>query len=234
MAPVLEAHDVHKSFGAGSTRTAILRGASLRVAQGETVFLSGPSGSGKTTLLSILGCILSPDQGRVWVLGQDVSQLGSEECTAFRRRHLGFVFQNFLLFPALSALDNIRVALAVREMPLRQATERAAALLREVGLEKQARLRPAQLSTGECQRVALARALADEPPVLLADEPTASLDAGNGAAVMQLLMRLVRERGTTLVVVTHDSRIFSFADRILRLEGGRVHEGVGPAAASKG
>jgi putative ABC transport system ATP-binding protein len=234
MAPVLEAHDVHKSFGAGSTRTAILRGATLRVARGETVFLSGPSGSGKTTLLSILGCILSADQGRVWVLGQEVSRLGAEDGTAFRRRHLGFVFQNFLLFPALSALDNLRVALAVREMPLRRARERAAALLREVGLEKQARQRPAQLSTGECQRVAIARALADEPPLLLADEPTASLDAENGAAVMQLLMRLVRERGTTLLVVTHDSRIFSFADRILRLEGGRVHEGVGPAVAVKG
>jgi putative ABC transport system ATP-binding protein len=224
MPAVLEAQDVHKSFSAGSARTAILRGVTLRVARGETVFLSGPSGSGKTTLLSILGCILRADQGRVYVLGQDISHLGPEDGTAFRRRNLGFIFQNFLLFPALSALDNIRVALAVREMPLRQATARAAALLRAVGLEQQAQLRPAQLSTGECQRVAIARALADEPPLLLADEPTASLDAETGALVMQLLMRLVRERGTTLIVVTHDSRIFAFADRILRLEGGRVSE----------
>ncbi len=225
MYPVFVAHDVHKSFGSGSSRTPILRGVHLEVARGETVFFSGPSGSGKTTLLSILGCILTPDRGYVQILGQDVSRLRPEERTAFRRRNLGFIFQNFLLFPNLSAFDNIRVVLSVRGMSLRQTTVRATELLRQVGLEKQARLRPTQLSTGECQRVAIARALADEPPCLLADEPTASLDADNGRTVMQLLMRLVREQGVTLVVVTHDSRIFSFADRILMLDDGRVQEG---------
>jgi putative ABC transport system ATP-binding protein len=221
----LVAQDVHKSFGSGPRRTPILRGVSLEVARGETVLLVGPSGSGKTTLLSILGCILTPDQGCVRVLDQDMSRLRPAQLTAFRRQHLGFIFQSFNLFPTLSALDNIRLALTVRGVPLKAATGQAADLLDQVGLGPRARLRPAQLSTGECQRVAVARALADAPAILFADEPTASLDAENGQAVMRLLARLVQERGLTLVVVTHDDRIFPYADRILRLEDGRLaHE----------
>jgi putative ABC transport system ATP-binding protein len=194
---------------------------------GETVFLVGPSGSGKTTLLSILGCILTPDHGNVRVLGQEVSRMTPEELTAFRRNNLGFIFQTFNLFPTLSALDNVRLALVMRGVGSRAATDRAKDLLNQVGLFHRALSRPAQLSTGECQRVAVARALADDPAVLFADEPTASLDAENGQAVMKLLTRLVQERGLTLVVVTHDNRIFPYADRILRLEDGCLaHEWV--------
>jgi putative ABC transport system ATP-binding protein len=218
----LLARDLYKGFGAGARTTPILRGVSLEVARGETVFLVGPSGSGKTTLLSILGCILTPDRGRVEVLGEDVSRLDPEQLTALRRRRLGFVFQSFNLFPTLSALDNVRLALTMRGAGLRRAAHQAEELLGQVGLGPRARLRPAQLSSGECQRVAVARALADGPAVLFADEPTASLDAENGRAVMDLLTRLVRERGATLVVVTHDNRIFPFADRIFRLEDGRI------------
>src|SRR5579885_1956731 len=176
MKPAIAIRDVHKGFGAGARHTPILRGVSLSVARGETVFLVGPSGSGKTTLLSVLGCILTPDAGSVQVLDQEVSRLGSEQLAAFRRDNLGFVFQSFNLFPTLSALDNVRLALTLRGASLRAAAERAADLLDQVGLGRRARLRPGQLSTGECQRVAIARALADDPLILYADEPTASLD----------------------------------------------------------
>lgn len=219
--PSIVANAVSKSFGSGPRRAAILRDVSLTVAAGEVVFLVGPSGSGKTTLLSILGCILTPDSGRVEVLGVEVSRLNAQQLTAFRRQHLGFIFQSFNLFPTLSALDNVRLALTMRGAPLRTATRQASELLDQLGLGHRSHLRPALLSTGECQRVAIARALADCPTVLFADEPTASLDAENGQAVMTMLTRLARERGLTLVTVTHDNRIFGYADRILHLEDGR-------------
>jgi putative ABC transport system ATP-binding protein len=218
--PALQARSVVKAFGTGARRMPVVRDVSLEVAPGETVFLVGPSGSGKTTLLSILGCLLRPDAGRVAVLGQDVTRLSPRELTAFRREHVGFVFQTFNLFPTLSAVDNVSLALAMRGQPRAESAAQAAAALAQVGLTRRAHLRPAQLSTGECQRVAVARALATEPALLFADEPTASLDAENGQSVMRLLTELVRERGTTLVVVTHDKRIYPFADRILRLEDG--------------
>jgi putative ABC transport system ATP-binding protein len=221
----VEAENVCKSFGAGQRQSLILRGVSLAVTRGETVFLVGPSGSGKTTLLSILGCILTPDAGSVRVLGQEVSRLDARRLTAFRRENLGFIFQSFNLFPTLSALDNIRLTLTMRGVPLRSATDQAADLLNQMSLWHRSHLRPGALSTGECQRVAIARALADGPAVLFADEPTASLDAENGRSVMELLTRQSRERGVTLVVVTHDSRIFPYADRILHLEDGYLtHE----------
>jgi putative ABC transport system ATP-binding protein len=220
--PTIVAENVGKTFGAGQRQSVILRGVSLSVSAGEIVFLVGPSGSGKTTLLSILGCILTPDSGRVEVLGAEVSRLDARQLTAFRRLHLGFIFQSFNLFPTLSALDNIRLALTMRGVPLQTATQQAADLLNQMGLWHRSHLRPGRLSTGECQRVAVARALADCPSVLFADEPTASLDAENGRAVMTLLTRLARERGVTLVTVTHDNRIFPFADRILHLEDGRL------------
>jgi putative ABC transport system ATP-binding protein len=223
--PALLARDVHKSFGSGQGRMPILRGVSLEVERGEVVFLVGPSGSGKTTLLSLLGCLLTPDRGTVQVLGQDVVRFSRKQLTQFRRTYLGFIFQSFNLFPSLSAADNVRLALTMRGHSLKTATERALGLLEQVGLKQRCGLRPGQLSTGECQRVAVARALADEPTILLADEPTASLDAASGQAVMQLLNRLVHDRGTTLLVVTHDPRIFRFADRIVHLEDGRLtHE----------
>jgi len=224
------ARGVDKSFGVGTNRTPVLTGAGLGIQRGEVVFLVGPSGSGKTTLLSILGCILTPDGGSLQVLGREVAGMSTDELTAFRRQHLGFIFQTFNLFPTLSALDNIALTMVMRGVPLPAALERAGDLLGQVGLEQRANLRPAQLSTGECQRVAVARALANEPAILLADEPTASLDARNGQAVLKLLTGLVRERGVTLVVVTHDNRIFSYADRILHLENGRLIRASKPGA----
>jgi putative ABC transport system ATP-binding protein len=218
----IQAADICKGFGKGQNQTAILRSVSLEVQRGETVFLVGPSGSGKTTLLSILGCILSTDTGAVQVLEQDVTRMDPDQLTAFRRHYLSFIFQSFNLFPTLSAMDNIRLALTMRGTGLPEATERASDLLNQVGLWHRHHLRPGKLSTGECQRVAVARALAVDPAILFADEPTASLDAENGRSILKLLVKLVHERGVTLVVVTHDSRIYPFADRILRLEDGRL------------
>jgi putative ABC transport system ATP-binding protein len=223
----LTALDVHKSFGNGPRRAPVLRGVSMEASRGETVFLVGPSGSGKTTLLSILGCILTPDRGSVRVLGREVAQLTPKELTAFRRDNLGFIFQTFNLFPTLSAQDNVALSLTMRGVPGRTAGQKAAELLDQVGLGSRRKARPAQMSGGECQRVAVARALAADPAIVFADEPTASLDAENGQAVMKLLTHLIRERGGTLVVVTHDNRIFAYADRVLRLEDGcMAHEWV--------
>jgi putative ABC transport system ATP-binding protein len=218
----ITARGVYKGFGTGARRAPILHGVSLEVARGQTVFLVGPSGSGKTTLLSILGCLLAPDHGSVQVLGHEVGRMHAGELTAFRRRYLGFIFQSFHLFPTLSALDNVRLTLLMQGQALRTATRRASELLDNVCLGHRAHLRPAQLSTGECQRVAVARALTGDPAVLFADEPTASLDAENGRVVMHLLTDLVQARGMTLVVVTHDDRVFPFADRVVRLEDGSL------------
>ena len=222
MGKTIVAREIHKWFGSGRDRTPIVRDVSLSVGAGETVFLVGPSGSGKTTLLSILGCILTPDQGAVEVLGHDITRMRREDVAVFRREHLGFIFQTFNLFPTLSALDNVRIALALRGVPRPAARSRAAALLDRVGLSHRLRTMPTRLSTGECQRVAIARALAGDPKVLLADEPTASLDAENGQAVMQMLSGLAKGGGLTLLIVTHDNRIVPFADRILRLEDGHL------------
>ena len=222
--PALVARHVYKGFGTGPQRTAVLRGVSLAIPCGQTTFLTGPSGSGKSTLLSILGCLLTPDHGSVRVLNQEIAGLTAAQLTALRRRCLSFVFQNFHLFPTLSALDNIRLALTMQGVALADATRRATDLLDRVCLGHRLHARPGQLSTGECQRVAIARALACDPAILFADEPTASLDAENGQVVMHLLTDLVRQCGRTLVVVTHDERIFGFADGILRLEDGCLVE----------
>jgi putative ABC transport system ATP-binding protein len=227
------ARGVHKHFGSGPHRTTVLQGAGLGIARGEIVFLVGPSGSGKTTFLSILGCILTPDEGSVQVMGHEVARMTPAELTAFRRAHLGFIFQTFNLFPTLSALDNVALTLAMRGKRASEAAQQSFEHLRRVGMEHRAHVRPAQLSTGECQRVAVARALVNDPDILLADEPTASLDAPNGQAVMQLLIDLVRQRGVTLVVVTHDNRIFPYADRIVHLEHGRLVRATAPAQASR-
>ena len=222
MERTIVARNVVKSFGSGRDRVQIVRDVSLSVGAGETVFLVGPSGSGKTTLLSILGCILTADEGSVEVLGQDVTRMGREDLSEFRLNHLGYIFQTFNLFPTLSALDNVQLSLAIRGIPRPAARARAAELLDRVGLSHRLRSKPSRLSTGESQRVAIARALAGNPSVLLADEPTASLDAENGQAVMKMLADLARDDGLSLLIVTHDNRIVSFADRILRLEDGRL------------
>ncbi len=230
--PAVSAQEVCKAYCRGRTRTPVLQGVDLSVAAGECVFLAGPSGSGKTTLLSILGCILTADRGRVEVLGQDLLHLDSPGRVALRRDRIGFVFQRFHLIRGLTALENVCVPLRLRGTSPRVASRRGRELLESVGLADQRTAHPQNLSAGQCQRVALARALANDPDLILADEPTAALDAANGPEVMKLLRRLTTERGKTCIVVTHDQRIFPFADRMLWLEDGQVVEdGEVPAPA---
>ncbi len=220
--PVIDLRGLLMSYRRGSTTTPVLQGVDLTVQPGECAFLAGPSGSGKTTLLSIVGCILSHDGGTVRVLGEDIQRLNRSERAALRLERIGFVFQRFYLIRGLSAVDNVCVPLTLIGVPKRQAYERAIHLLEAFGLAEKADSHPANLSTGQCQRIALARALANDPDLILADEPTASLDAENGQVVMRLLRQLASEHRKTVVVVTHDTRIFNFADRVHWLESGRI------------
>jgi len=220
--PLIEAAEVVKFLGSGAGRVEALRGVSLSLAGGELTLLMGPSGSGKTTLLSILGCMLSPTSGTVRVLGQSTAGARPEQLAELRRRHVGFVFQSYHLFPALTAEENIRIALDVcGERPASQ-REKADAALTAVGLAHKARAFPSELSSGEQQRVAIARAIAGNASAILADEPTAALDSANGRAIMGLLSAIAKDRSRAVLVVTHDPRILQFADRIVRLEDGRI------------
>jgi putative ABC transport system ATP-binding protein len=229
---VARVEGVYKAYRRGSTATPVLNGVDLAVRQGECVYLAGPSGSGKTTLLSILGCILSADRGSVRVLDQDLDRLDAPRRTALRLLRIGFVFQKFHLIHGLSAVHNVCVPLTLRGMTRTAARKRAMPLMEAVGLAEKAAAHPRNLSAGQCQRVALARALVGDPDLVLADEPTASLDAANGREVMELLRRLTTGQGKTVIVVTHDQRIFDYADRVCWLEGGRIVENKAPAAAS--
>jgi putative ABC transport system ATP-binding protein len=227
--PVIHISNLAKSYRRAGQEMPVLVDIDLEVTRGECVFLAGPSGSGKTTLLSIIGCILTPDAGQISLLGRDVAHLSNLERTLLRRDKIGFVFQKFHLVRGLTALDNVCVPLQLRGERSRTARARAMELLAAVGLADKARSLTKNLSTGQCQRVALARALAADPDIILADEPTASLDAASGQEAMSLLRRLATEHGKTAIVVTHDPRIFSFADRICHMENGRLvnHELVG-------
>ena len=219
---VMQAAGVHKSFLRGKQRSHVLQGVDLEIRQGECVFLVGPSGSGKSTLLAILGCILSPDAGDVQLLGQNIEHLNNEERTLLRRDKIGFVFQRFHLVRGLTALENVSVPLLLRGEGERRSRERGRELLAEVGLEEHSHSDPRRMSSGQCQRVAIARALAADPEIVFADEPTASLDEASGQQAMELLARLARERGKTAIVVTHDLRIYKFADRILQMQEGKL------------
>ncbi len=213
---------VHKSYRRGPASTPVLQGVDLTLRRGRCVFLVGPSGSGKSTLLAILGCILSPDQGRVEILGREISKLSPPERAALRLRHIGFVFQRFHLIRGLNALENVCVPYRLRDELNSTTVGHAVELMHKVGLGKHVQDDPRQMSSGQCQRVALVRALASGAEVLLADEPTASLDARNGQEVMDLLRELTLAEGKSVVVVTHDRRIFPYADEIYRLDEGRL------------
>ena len=220
--PVVEASDVVKVLGQGAGRVQALRGVSLSVKGGELVLLMGPSGSGKTTLLSVLGCMLSPTMGSVRVCGRSAAGLAPEQLTALRRDHIGFVFQSYHLFPTLTAMDNVRLALDVRGDYSRRVLDRARNALVTVGLSHKTRSYPLQLSSGEQQRVAIARAIVGDAAAILADEPTAALDTENGKAVMSILAGIARQGTRGVLVVTHDPRILPFADRIIHIEDGRI------------
>lgn len=218
----LLAEDVTKTFKEGRETVSVLRGATLRLAPGEVLALEGPSGSGKTTLLSIVGCLLSASSGRVEIAGRAVGAGKPAELQAVRRRHIGFVFQQFNLFPALSALENVEYALNLKGVRGEPATRQARELIERVGLGDRARFLPRDLSGGQKQRVAIARALAAAPSIVLADEPTANLDAAVAAQVLDLFSELARLEGRSLLIVTHDPKVRRVADRVVRIEAGRI------------
>ena len=222
MKKVLEARDVRKTFEEGSQKVEVLRGVSMDVAAGEVVALEGPSGSGKTTLLSILGCILTPTSGEVVVAGETIDVSRPALLRDVRRRSIGFVFQQYNLFPALTALENVEYALNVKGRRGAGARNEAEQALVRVGLADRLHFLPRDLSGGQKQRVAIARALAGSPEVLLADEPTANLDTAVGASVLELFRDLARRENKGLLIVTHDPKVRQIADRVVGIRDGRL------------
>jgi putative ABC transport system ATP-binding protein len=219
---MIEASGIVKVLGEGAGRVDALKGINLTLGGGELTLLMGPSGSGKTTLLSVLGCMMSPSSGGVRICGRSTTGLGPEALAGLRRKHVGFVFQSYHLFPTLTAAENVRLALDVCGDRSPQARVKADHALTTVGLSHKANAFPRELSGGEQQRVAIARAIVGNPSVVLADEPTAALDSENGHAVMAVLAEIAKDPARALFIVTHDPRIIPFADRILRIEDGRI------------
>jgi putative ABC transport system ATP-binding protein len=219
---MIEAADIVKVLGEGAGRVDALKGINLSLVGGELTLLMGPSGSGKTTLLSVLGCMLSPTSGTVRIRDRYTTGLSPEELAQLRRENVGFVFQSYHLFPTLTAAENVRLALDVRGERAPLARDKAAKALATVGLSHKANAFPRELSGGEQQRVAVARAIVGDASVVLADEPTAALDSENGHAVMTMLAEIAKDPARALFIVTHDPRIMPFADRILRIEDGRI------------
>ncbi len=208
------------AYQSGQLRFQVLQGIDLKIPSGEIQLLMGPSGSGKTTLLSILAGLLTPTAGKVYLLGEEITRMSRAKLARFRRQNIGFIFQNFNLFPALTAAENIEVVLNIKGIQGTKARYQAQALLEQVGLGLKANQRPSDLSGGQKQRVAIARALAGSPPLIMADEPTAALDSHSGHTVIELLRRLAKEGGCTVLMVTHDPRILDVADRVTYLEDG--------------
>lgn len=223
-APVLEITGLGRTFHQGGRRLEVLRNLDLRVASGEAVALMGPSGSGKSTLLHAAGLLEQPDTGEIVIAGQNCSHMSDRQCTAMRRDFIGFVYQFHHLLPEFTALENVLMPMRLAKLPPAQARDRAQQLLTELGLADRLEHLPAQLSGGEQQRVAIARALANEPVLLLADEPTGNLDQATAEVVMAELLSIVRGRGLGVVIATHDPLIADRLDRVARLHDGRLAE----------
>ena len=220
--PSLQASDVHKSFVSGVVQVQVLRQMNLSIHAGELTLISGPSGCGKSTLLSLLSALQQPDAGSVHALGQDLGAMDRRALERFRLQHTGFVFQGFNLFPALTAVEQVELPLGYLGLDRQESQRRARQALDEVGLTPRAHMRPAQLSGGEKQRVAIARAIAKSPQLLFADEPTSALDADSGQRVIDILHRIARTHGTTVLCVSHDPRLIRHADRVLGMEDGAI------------
>lgn len=230
---LLEAENLSKVFGSGRTLVRAVQEVSVTADRGEIALIMGPSGSGKTTLLTMIGALLRPTSGRVVIDGLDITGLRARELPEVRRRYIGFVFQTFNLLDSLTALENVEIALNVAGIAGSDARDRAQSLLIDADLSGRLDFHARDLSSGEKQRVSIARALANAPPLLLADEPTANLDTKNGRAVMELIRDLARQEKTAVVVVSHDPRLKAIADRVLWLEDGRItHREVGRQAAA--
>lgn len=218
----LAVEDARVYFGKGNAQVRALKGVSVSFERGTLSLIMGPSGSGKTTLLSLMGCLLTPDEGKVFVDGVPVHGLTEDEKTALRRTKIGFIFQAFRLLHSLSALENVVLGLEIRDFRQRQSRSTAQQLLAQLGLGGKLDYEIAGLSPGEKQRVAIARALGGDPPILLADEPTASLDGSTGKNICQILRNQAEQNGKAVVVVSHDSRWQEYASRTLFLSDGRI------------
>ena len=218
----IEAEGVSKIYKDGRFEVPAVQDVNLAAGPGEMVAIMGPSGSGKTTLLSMLGCMLRPTHGSIRIQGEEVAELDESRLPGVRRRHVGFIFQSFNLFAALNATENVEVVLKLKGYDRRKRREEAVRLLTAVGLEERLRFLPRDLSGGQRQRVSIARALAGDPPLILADEPTASLDWKSGEQVMELLQGVTRSDGRTVLIVTHDHRVMPYIDRSVRIEDGRL------------
>ena len=220
--PQIMAKDLIKVYKLGKSEVIALRGLDMTVGDGEMIVIQGPSGCGKTTLLNLIGGIDRPTAGRIEINGVNLPDMSDAELVEHRRDRVGFVFQFFNLVPTLTAEENIQLPMHLAGMESRTRRERTAELLKLIGLEKRARHRPDELSCGEQQRVAIAVALANDPPLILADEPTGELDTKTGQEVLDLMMRLNKDLKKTIIVVTHDQRVAKIAHRILRIEDGKI------------
>jgi putative ABC transport system ATP-binding protein len=231
MSSVIEVRGVTKEFVEGPNRVPVLHGVDFDVQPGEVVLLMGPSGSGKTTLLSIMGCILRATSGSVKIAGREVANLPEKELPDVRLKNIGFIFQGFNLFPTLTVGENVELALDLKGIRGATAKGESQRLLEQVGLAAKRDAFPSDLSGGQKQRVAVARALSGSPGVILADEPTAALDSHSGRNVMEMMRELAHKHGRGVVVVTHDSRVLEFGDRIVHMEDGRIAAAVAEVAA---
>ena len=218
----VKATELEKSFGEGSARTYAIRGISFEAYFGEMLYFVGPSGSGKTTLLSMISGILKPDSGGVVVEGKDIWRLSTNEIADFRLNKVGFVFQDYHLFPKLSTMENVAIPLIFKKLDWEWSMKTAVKFLDVVGLADKASLLPNKLSGGEQQRVAIARAIVGSPDILIFDEPTASLDGTTGRKIIEFVKNNFLNDTRSILIVTHDSRIYEFADRIIALEDGRI------------
>jgi len=222
MKAAVHCNEIKKHYGKGLTRVEALRGVTFESYQGELLMIAGPSGCGKTTLLSIISTILDQDGGECLILGENVNKFSSDAKVSYRGKNIGFIFQNFNLIPMLTAVENTALPLVINGEDKELSLKYAAELLKEVGLEKRINAMPKQMSGGEQQRVAICRGCIHNPKIIVCDEPTSALDHKAGMQVMQMFKKIALKQDSSLIIVTHDARIFKFADRILEMEDGRI------------
>ena len=221
---LIEVRNISKEFGKKYNQVIAVSDVSLKVKKGEIVLILGPSGSGKTTLLSIIGCIMRPTRGEVYIVGEKVSDMPEKCLPEIRKKHIGFVFQSFNLLHSLTAQENVEVALNLNRIKGMEAKEKARGILTELGMNERLNFIPTDLSGGEKQRVSIARAVVNNPKIILADEPTGNLDSKAGQKIGKILRTLAKEHHSSVIVVTHDNRIENIADRILYLEDGMIKD----------